>query len=105
MCSDLRDRWATLNEDLHNFTAMEITTKKYKVRAFGITKDIVGGKETTVEVQGQTVADLRAALMTNYPDLIALRSLMIAVNNAYADDATILSEIDEIALIPPVSGG
>jgi sulfur-carrier protein len=84
---------------------MEITTKKYKVRAFGITKEIVGGKETTVDVTGQTVADLRSQLMKNYPDLISLRSLMIAVNNVYADDTTVLSDGDEIALIPPVSGG
>jgi sulfur-carrier protein len=84
---------------------MEITTKKYKVRAFGITKEIVGGKETTVDVTGQTVADLRSQLMKNYPDLISLRSLMIAVNNVYADDTTVLLDGDEIALIPPVSGG
>jgi sulfur-carrier protein len=84
---------------------MEITTKKYKVRAFGVTKEIVGGKETTVDVTGQTVADLRSQLMKNYPDLISLRSLMIAVNNVYADDTTVLLDGDEIALIPPVSGG
>jgi sulfur-carrier protein len=81
------------------------TERKYKVRAFGITKEILGAKEKFVEVQGQTVADLRAELLKNYPALLSLRSLMIAVNNIYAEDSSILKEGDEIALIPPVSGG
>ncbi|HYC85176.1 MAG TPA: MoaD/ThiS family protein [Chryseosolibacter sp.] len=78
---------------------------KYKVKAFGITKDIVGGKETVVELEGQTVAALRNELQKKYPGLVELRSLLIAVNNAYADDLSAISEHDEIALIPPVSGG
>lgn len=78
---------------------------KYKVKAFGVTKDILGGKETVVEVQGQTVADLRNHLFMKHPPLQGLRSLLIAVNNAYAENDQIISENDEIALIPPVSGG
>jgi molybdopterin synthase sulfur carrier subunit len=78
---------------------------KYKVKAFGITKDILGGREMIVEVEGQTVADLRVALQQKYPRLAGLRSLMVAVNEVYADDITRLQETDEIALIPPVSGG
>ncbi|HEY9045656.1 MAG TPA: MoaD/ThiS family protein [Ohtaekwangia sp.] len=77
----------------------------FRVRAFGITKDILGGKETVVEASGKTVGELRTALLEKYPKLTGLRSLLIAVNNSYAEDASILSEGDEIALIPPVSGG
>lgn len=78
---------------------------KYRIKAFGITKDLLGGKETFIEIDGQTVADLRAALNERYPQLLGLRSLFIAVNNDYADDEIQLSLSDEIALIPPVSGG
>lgn len=78
---------------------------KYKVKAFGVTKDILGGKEMVVEVSGQTVADLRQTLLAHYPQLEGLRSLLIAVNNTYAEPADVLKESDEIALIPPVSGG
>ncbi|HEY9008309.1 MoaD/ThiS family protein [Ohtaekwangia sp.] len=77
----------------------------FRVRAFGITKDILGGKETVVEASGKTVGDLRTSLLQKYPQLAGLRSLFIAVNNAYADDASVLNDEDEIALIPPVSGG
>jgi sulfur-carrier protein len=84
---------------------MESVIRKYRIKAFGITKEILNGGEKIVEVRGQTVADLREQLLKNYPALASLRSLMIAVNNVYAEDTTSLQEGDEIALIPPVSGG
>jgi molybdopterin synthase sulfur carrier subunit len=78
---------------------------KYKIKAFGITKDILGGKEMVIEVEGQTVAEVRKHLTGKYPSLIGLKSLFIAVNSNYAEDNQQLAETDEIALIPPVSGG
>ena len=78
---------------------------KYRIRAFGITKDLLGGRETSIEIKGQTVGALRAALNERYPQLLGLRSLLIAVNNDYADEDVQLTSSDEIALIPPVSGG
>jgi len=78
---------------------------QFNVKAFGITKDILGAREKTIDVNGQTVAALRETLMAQYPELTGLRSLLIAVNDTYADDSITLTETDEIALIPPVSGG
>jgi molybdopterin synthase sulfur carrier subunit len=76
-----------------------------KVKAFGITKDILGGKESVVEIDGVTVGDLRRSLTARHPELAGLRSLFIAVNHNYAEDHQPLTDADEIALIPPVSGG
>lgn len=78
---------------------------KFVIKTFGITKDIVGSRETVVEFDGENVAALRKALKARYPRLGEIRSLMIAVNNTYAEDDTSIGESDEIALIPPVSGG
>lgn len=78
---------------------------KYKLIAFGIARDIVGGKETTIEISGNTVGELRNTLLANHPPLTGLNSLLIAVNNVYAEDDLVVSETDEIAIIPPVSGG
>ena len=75
------------------------------IKTFGITSDIMNGKNVTMELAGTTVADLRKALSAKYPSLDKLNSLFIAVNRAYAEDATTLKETDEVALIPPVSGG
>jgi len=78
---------------------------KYVIKAFGIAKDIVGARETEMEFDGGTVGSLRKALKARYPSLSDIKSLMIAVNNAYAEDDLVMGESDEIALIPPVSGG
>ena len=77
-----------------------------KVKAFGITREIVGGRELTLELGDQkTVSGLKKILEEKFPSIKGLRSLVIAVNNEYANDSQPLSESDEVALIPPVSGG
>ncbi|MDI9881449.1 MoaD/ThiS family protein [Flectobacillus longus] len=79
---------------------------KYTIALFGITKEIVGSSSTTLEVADMlTTDDLLALLRAEYPKLGAIRSLLLAVNNEYAEQGLALSEKDEIALIPPVSGG
>lgn len=78
---------------------------KFKVKTFGVARDVMGGKEVMVETEGNQVLDLRKELIFKYPELEKLRSLFIAVNQSYSEDATELKETDEIALIPPVSGG
>ena len=78
---------------------------KFRIKAFGITKDFLGGKEAIVEMEGKTVGELRRVLNERYPQLLGLRSLYIAVNSDYAEENRILEPSDEIALIPPVSGG
>lgn len=79
---------------------------KYKINLFGITRDIVGSNITEVEMS--QLADVQAILgklKTNYPKLKDIKSLLVAVNSEYAASDLVLSENDEIALIPPVSGG
>ena len=78
---------------------------KYKVKAFGIARDILGAKEVNLEIDGNQVADLRKHLSSHYPTLNDLNSLLVAVNLSYAEDDKLLQESDEIVLIPPVSGG
>ncbi|MEO5979102.1 MAG: MoaD/ThiS family protein [Chryseolinea sp.] len=77
----------------------------FKLRTFGITRELLGSKEAMLEVDGNTVADLRRTLSEKYPGLRGLNSLYIAVNNDYASEDQVLNTSDEIALIPPVSGG
>lgn len=79
---------------------------KCRIKAFGISREIVGGRIVELEVpEGQTVTELKNNLFERYPALAALQSVYIAVNNEYADENAPLKEGDEIALIPPVSGG
>ncbi|EJG03191.1 MoaD/ThiS family protein [Flavobacterium sp. F52] len=73
---------------------------------FGIAKDIAGKSVIQFETENPVhVADLKNRLFHLYPELGNLSSVRIAVNNHYAEEDQILSINDEIALIPPVSGG
>lgn len=76
-----------------------------KVRNFGIARDILGEREVEIVLNGDSVGDLRAHLYATYPDLQKLNSLFIAINLEYAADDHVLTEKDEVVLIPPVSGG
>ncbi|MBC7923904.1 MAG: MoaD/ThiS family protein [Ferruginibacter sp.] len=79
---------------------------RVRIALFGVTKDIVGQSEISRTLpQPATVAALLDDLKAAYPRLSGLSSLAVAVNNDYADAAYCLRENDEIALIPPVSGG
>ena len=79
---------------------------KVNVLAFGIAKDIFGSSSVDVELpEFGTTANLKQSLESRYPRLKHLVSYMVAVNNEYAEDEGILTERDEIAIIPPVSGG
>jgi molybdopterin converting factor subunit 1 len=77
------------------------------VKLFALARQQAGRDRLPVEVHERaTVADLRVALAAQYPDLAGLLPhVMFAVNADYADSEAVLSEQDEIACIPPVSGG
>ncbi|PSR56601.1 molybdopterin converting factor subunit 1 [Adhaeribacter arboris] len=77
-----------------------------KIRLFGITKDIIGQAWTSVDIpESAKVEDLMQNLKITYPGLNKLHSVLVAVNDEYAKPEVILKPNDEIALIPPVSGG
>ena len=80
-------------------------SNRYNVLAFGITRQLLGGQEAVIEVDGNTVGALRKALAAKFPELNELHSLYIAVNSGYSEEDQVLDINDEIALIPPVSGG
>ena len=73
---------------------------------FGITKDIIGDSPFTFEIKDNNTAEsLMEQLTKRFPRLKDLNSIAVAVNGEYAQATTVLSSKDEIALIPPVSGG
>ncbi len=79
-----------------------------EILLFGIAKDIVGKSKIQFSPQGETpgsVLELKRILSDSYPEFSKLSSLAVAVNSEYATDGTLLENSDEIAIIPPVSGG
>ncbi|HVZ56745.1 MAG TPA: MoaD/ThiS family protein [Chitinophagaceae bacterium] len=77
-----------------------------RILAFGVAQEMVGGPVAEVQLPGTaTVRDLRQLLLRQFPPLGQLASFLIAVNHAYAGEDQPIGPGDEIALIPPVSGG
>lgn len=78
-----------------------------RVKLFAILRDKAGVAELPVEVPtGATVAHVIESVGARYPDLHPyLPRAATAVNLERAAPTTILHENDELALLPPVSGG
>jgi molybdopterin converting factor subunit 1 len=74
---------------------------------FGVLKEFFEADRDLLDLHdGATVADLLALLQDRASaDLPVWNSLAVAVNRDYATRATILHDQDEVALLPPVSGG
>ncbi len=76
------------------------------IKAFGISAEMVGGRTISVDVaKGIVKSKLLDILIELYPALSSLSSFTIAVNGEYALTDTVIKSGDEVAIIPPVSGG
>jgi molybdopterin synthase catalytic subunit len=80
---------------------------KVHVLFFGVLKEVAGRSSETVELAEDSAAQsVLAKLMEKYPRIReSLASIAIAVNQQYCGPDTKLRDDDEIALLPPVSGG
>ena len=78
-----------------------------KIKCFGIARDIIASDQ--IEIQDndilKSVGDLKKWINSEYPAIERLNDFMIAVNQEYAEDDQTIDSRDEIAIIPPVSGG
>lgn len=80
------------------------------VLLFGRLKDAFGAPSIPLPDGVETAADLRAKLIALNPDLadvLRAKTVRIAVNQELVADetGTLVSADDEIALLPPLSGG
>ncbi len=78
-----------------------------KIVAFGIAKDIIGDRVSSIRIDGneRSLGDLRDHLFSRYPEFKELVSLKFAVNDEYQADDFLLIDGVEVVLIPPVAGG
>ena len=86
---------------------LEMNSLKVKLLFFATCRDITGVKEMDYEVDDQaTLSGLKSQLYVDHPELRPLeKTLSLAVNTEYVDDSVRLCCGDEVAFIPPVSGG
>ncbi len=78
-----------------------------KIRLFAILREVVGEKEITITIpSGVTVSYLNDEILKKYPQLESFKNKFITSVNCKTEASdTIISSSDEIALLPPVSGG
>ena len=77
------------------------------VRVFARLRDITGAGELARDLApGATIGDLWRQLAGEFPELAGYeRSISSAINADYARMDQVIGEGDEIAFLPPVSGG
>ena len=80
---------------------------KIALLAFASVSDALGERESVVALEeGSSIADLKTLLEVEHPELRAMwEGLAVAVNGNLETDDRILQADDEVALLPPVSGG
>jgi molybdopterin converting factor subunit 1 len=80
---------------------------KIKVRLFANLREVVGEREITITVpSGVTVSYLNNEIFRKYPQLKSFSNKFVtSVNCKVTTGDTIITSSDEVALLPPVSGG
>lgn len=80
---------------------------KIKVRLFANLRELVGEREITISVPGGvTVSYLNNEILNKYPQLKSFSNKFVtSVNCKVTTGDTVITSSDEIALLPPVSGG
>lgn len=72
---------------------------------FGVLRDRLGGSQEWLElVAGATVAEVLNVYRERLTDFV-WDSIAVAVNQEYAKAEDVVKDGDELALLPPVSGG
>ena len=80
---------------------------RVQVLFFGVLRDLVGRASETLELdENATVADVLEHYQSRIPKIREmLPSLALSVNQHYSGPGAVLGNGDEVALLPPVSGG
>jgi molybdopterin converting factor subunit 1 len=79
---------------------------RVKLLYFGVLKELMGREGETLEIaEGANVGALYDQLRAGSSKRDAWPTVAVAVNREYAGLASVLHEGDEVALLPPVSGG
>lgn len=76
------------------------------LKLFAAVRDIVGESTRELELErGTSASQVWSLLVKDHPELGAHQVPMVAINEEYAEAGTELEDGDELAFIPPVSGG
>ena len=85
----------------------QVTSVRVTVRLFASLRELTGESTAQVDVpDGSRAADVWEACVQRWPALATRRqSTVLAVNQEFAKPDVVIRDGDEVALLPPVSGG
>ncbi|WP_107838699.1 molybdopterin converting factor subunit 1 [Metasolibacillus meyeri] len=75
-----------------------------EILLFAHLQETIGQSQLTIDMPQCTVGELKQWMASNYPN-ISLQQVMVAVNEEFAIDTTVIQPQDTVAFIPPISGG
>ena len=80
---------------------------KINVLFFASCREVIGMKKLLLDLDsGVTIAGIRKRIVCQFPQLAGVsKTLQFARNSEYVAEDTPLQDGDEVAVIPPVSGG
>jgi molybdopterin converting factor small subunit len=86
---------------------IEDTGHKINLKLYASIKDILGKDRIDMDwTNNMTIGDLRKKLDASYPILSIVNArFSISVNRKPVDDSELIRNTDEIAVLPPISGG
>jgi len=85
----------------------ELEKKPLSIKLFASLRQAMRSEEITVNIDNETtVSQMKKIVFETFPNLKKLNiPFLVAVNHKYATDSDVIGTKDEVALIPPVSGG
>jgi molybdopterin synthase sulfur carrier subunit len=100
------DRW--IKKDMTNEEEQQEAKPGVVVKLFASSREHIGKDKITLKLTADkmtTVRDLTERILELYPSLSTNNQFVIAVNHKIADYTTTINQLDEVAILPPVSGG
>lgn len=78
---------------------------RVRVRYFAVLRDRAGVAEEWIETNASSVRSFVDEVLALHDFGLQPNILRVAVNGEFVDDGHTLRDMDEVVLIPPVSGG
>ena len=85
----------------------ELEKKSLSIKLFASLRQAMSSDEIKINIDNNiTVSQMKKIIFETFPNLKKSNiPFFVAVNHKYAEDFDIIGNKDEVALIPPVSGG
>ena len=85
----------------------EIVKQSLCIKLFASLRQAMNSDEITIDIDNEiTVLQMKEIIFETFPNLKKLNiPFFVAVNHKYVTDSDVITINDEVALIPPVSGG